>query len=161
MVETSSLTPSSTKGMATSLAECVVPGRSKRTDFPLTRSKVALLIIDIQKYLSQPSSVQEEEENSYFYKVALPRTVSNIERLLKTVRQHRDEEGKGCEVVFVYLEALTSDCRDVSLDYKLSGPRLAALPRATSVRGSNCRLAFQHGQRRSRLPSGPASSGAC
>jgi ureidoacrylate peracid hydrolase len=71
--------------------------------------------------LSEPSS--QDESNSYFFKEALPRAVGNIEVLVKTFRRLRDLEYKqGCEVVFTFLEALTKDCRDVSLDYKLSGP---------------------------------------
>jgi ureidoacrylate peracid hydrolase len=110
-----------------SLAECVTPGKSKRSDFPLVPSRCALLIIDIQTYLSIPSD--EEQKHSYFFSDALPRTVRNIEELIKTFRSLRDSEyEQGCEVIFTYLEALTKDCRDVSLDYKLSGPKLASLP---------------------------------
>jgi ureidoacrylate peracid hydrolase len=111
-----------------SLKEQVRPGQSRRTQFPLVLSKVALLVIDIQEYLSHPSSKQDEEEHAFFYRTSLPRTVCNVEKLLKQIRQQRDSQSQGCEVIFTYLEALTPDCRDVSLDYKLSGPHLATLP---------------------------------
>jgi nicotinamidase-related amidase len=115
-----------------SLAECVVLGKSKRSDFPVIPTRCALLVIDIQSYLSEPSS--EEESNSYFFKEALPRAVGNIEVLVKTFRRLRDLEYKqGCEVVFTFLEALTKDCRDVSLDYKLSGPKLSCIPNSVTA----------------------------
>lgn len=120
--------PRSNRRLCSSLRQHVKPGQSKRTEFPLVPSKVALLIIDIQDYLSSPHTIQEEEENAYFHHTALPQTVGNIEKLLKQTRRQRDEQSQGCEVVFTYLEALTQDCRDVSLDYKLSGPQLATLP---------------------------------
>jgi len=115
-----------------SLREHVRPGQSKRTQFPIVPSKAALLIIDIQEYLSSPSSVQDEEEHAYFYQTSLPKTVANVEKLLHQTRQQRDSQSQGCEVIFTYLEALTRDCRDVSLDYKLSGPQLSTLPNSPS-----------------------------
>ena len=110
-----------------SLAACVIPGKSKRSDFPLIPSRCALLIVDIQAYLSDPSD--DEEKKSFIFNQALPRAVNNIEKLLTKFRSLRDLDYKqGCEVLFTYLESLTKDCRDVSLDYKLSGPKLARLP---------------------------------
>ena len=116
----------------TSLKEHVKPGESKRDQFPLVPSKVALLIIDIQEHLSTPSSVQEEQEHAYFYQTSLPRATQNIQELVQQTRRQRDSQSQGCEVIFTYLEALTQDCRDVSLDYKLSGPSLANIPNAAS-----------------------------
>lgn len=115
-----------------SLAECVVPGKSKRSDFPVIPTRCALLVIDVQSYLSEPSN--EEESDSYFFKEALPLAVANIEVLVKTFRRLRDlKYQQGCEVVFTFLEALTKDCRDVSLDYKLSGPKLSCLPNSVTA----------------------------
>lgn len=37
--------------------------------------------------------------------------------------------GGGSEVIFTYLQSCTKDARDISLDYKLSGPLLAGIPR--------------------------------
>jgi ureidoacrylate peracid hydrolase len=113
-----------------SLAEFVIPGKSSRDEFPLITSRAALLVIDVQEYLSEPAN--ETERNSYFFQEALPRTVKNIGKLLSAFRQVRDKETRGCEVIFTYLEALTKDCRDVSLDYKLSGPKLARLPNSAT-----------------------------
>ena len=42
-----------------SLRDKVTPGLSRRTDFPLVGSKAALLIIDIQRYLSEPQNDEE------------------------------------------------------------------------------------------------------
>lgn len=113
-----------------SLAECVVPGKSTRNDFPLLPSRSALLIIDIQEYLSKPTS--EEDKNSYLFKEALPQSVANIAKILTCFRAAREESSRGSEVIFTYLESLTKDCRDVSLDYKLSGPKLGNLPNSAT-----------------------------
>lgn len=130
--ETSNSQATISNSLRSSLREHVRPGESKRTQFPLVPSKVALLVIDIQDYLSSPSNIQDEEEHAYFYQQALPRTVANVEKLLQQTRKQRDSQSQGCEVIFTYLEALTQDCRDVSLDYKLSGPQLATLPTSTT-----------------------------
>ena len=113
-----------------SLAESVTAGQSKRGDFPLMRSKAALLVIDVQDYLSNPSTIQEEQD--YFHTTALPRIINNLQKLLSIFREMRDSQEQGCEVIFTFLEARTNDCRDVSLDYKLSGPRLSSLPNSAT-----------------------------
>jgi len=115
-----------------SLAECVIPGKSTRNDFPLIPSRCALLIIDVQEHLSKPAT--DKEKNSYFFKEALPRSVKNIEKMMKNFRAKRDSSPRGgcCEVIFTYLESSTKDCRDVSLDYKLSGSKLANLPNSST-----------------------------
>jgi hypothetical protein len=99
-----------------SLKEQVRPGQSRRAQFHLIPSKVALLVIDIQEYLSHPNSKQDEQEHAFFFRTSLPRTVCNVKKLLEQTRQQRDSQSQGCEVIFTYLEALTPDCRDVSLD---------------------------------------------
>jgi nicotinamidase-related amidase len=107
-----------------SLLERVKPGISRRVDFALRRSKCALLVIDIQSYLTYP-------EHDYFHQIALPRAIQNIEKLAAQFRSIRDASSSsgGCEVLFIYLQSLTKDRRDISLDYKLSGPMLAGIPR--------------------------------
>lgn len=107
-----------------SLLERVKPGISRRVDFALRRSKCALLIIDVQSYLTYP-------EHDYFHQVALPKAIQNIEKLATQFRSIRDASStsSGCEVLFIYLQSLTKDRRDISLDYKLSGPMLASIPR--------------------------------
>ena len=106
-----------------SLLDRVKPGISRRADFALRRNKSALLIIDVQKYLSYP-------EHEYFQKFALPRAMKNIETMAHQFRAARDSpNATGCEVIFTYVQSSTKDGRDMSLDYKLSGPMLANIPR--------------------------------
>ena len=112
----------------------VKPGVSLRSDFPLVPSKSALLIIDVQDYLSSPPSNYSVDFPNYLFDTALPDAISNIAKLAKSMRTIRDSacecasDTNGCEIIITYLEALTADCRDISLDYKLSGPKLARLP---------------------------------
>ena len=87
----------------------------------------ALLVIDIQEELT----TIKDEEGSYTA-FSFPRMISNTKRLIKTVSDNRDSGNKGgSEIIFTYLEAHTNDCRDVSLDYKLSGG-LSKLPNSSS-----------------------------
>jgi nicotinamidase-related amidase len=113
-----------------SLYNHVSAGVSNRYDFRIRPDKTALLIIDIQKYL-----VSNEP---YLANIASPRTITNINKLTTAFRKIRDGENtfecnasSGCEVIFTYLQCLTNDGRDISLDYKLSGPFLTNIPRAS------------------------------
>jgi ureidoacrylate peracid hydrolase len=113
----------------------VKPAISQRIDFPLQGKKVALLVIDIQNYLSTPDGPEDAKENVYLYEESLPRAVRNIQKLVKAFRLIRDdpetrEQQTGCEVIFTYLQAATMNGRDISLDYKLSGPKLTNIPLA-------------------------------
>lgn len=117
----------------TTISNTVRVGQSQRADFPIVPERAALLIIDVQDFLSSPATASEED--SYLFTHALPKAIPNIVQLTKTMRKLRDGEGStvcdgrsGCEVIFTYLEALTDDCRDMSLDYKLSGPKFQQLP---------------------------------
>jgi len=108
-----------------SLRRQVRAGVSQRSDFPLRTETAGFLVIDIQKYLSYA-------DHEYFSQEALPRMHQNTNLLMRKFRQVRDSlpaEGCGCEVIFTYLQAATNDGRDISLDYKLSGPLLADIPR--------------------------------
>jgi ureidoacrylate peracid hydrolase len=116
-----------------SILERVQPGISQRSDFPLQGKKVALLIIDIQKYLSTPDGPEDAKENAYLYQESLPGAIINIQKLAEAFRVIRDdpetwEQHTGCEVIFTYLQAATTTGRDISLDYKLSGPKLTNIP---------------------------------
>ena len=106
------------------LRERVQPGTSKRSDFPLVREKVHLLIIDVQTYLSQ--------SDGGFFHESLTTMCSNIPKLIQAFRSHRDNQRQGCEIFFTFLQSLTQDARDISLDYKLSGPLLANIPTCTA-----------------------------
>lgn len=108
-----------------SLRRQVRAGVSQRSDFPLRSETAALLVIDIQQYLSCA-------DHPYFSRESLPRMLQNTNLLMNTFRQVRDSlpaESCGCEVIFTYLQAATKDGRDISVDYKLSGPLLADIPR--------------------------------
>lgn len=130
------------------LSAMVLPGKSSRNDFPIEWHRAALLIIDIQDFLSSPaftsSSTTTDEEGRrvdetckrYLFQESLPSAMKNIEVLLSSfrqVRQQKQGEGRGGgqsgkpEIIFTYLEALTEDYREISLDYKLSGPSLSTM----------------------------------
>jgi nicotinamidase-related amidase len=118
-----------------SLRDLVSPGISNRAEFPLRAKKSALLIIDVQQYLSNPENAADAAEKTYFYEEALPRAVGNIIKLAQAFRVIRDDpetfdEPTGCEVIFTYLQSATLTGRDTSLDYKLSGSKLAHIPRS-------------------------------
>lgn len=108
-----------------SLQSLVTPGLSSRYDFPLRPSSMALLIIDIQDYLTTVDPTSKE----YKHTIGFPRMIENTKRILESVRRNRQNRvaSTGSEVIFTYLQALTDDSRDVSLDYKLSGA-LSSLP---------------------------------
>jgi glutamine synthetase len=89
------------------------------------------------------------KEKEYFFSTALPTAMPNMIELVNTFRSIRDHstlkknslyENSGdnkddnspndsccsCEVIFTYLESLTTNSRDISLDYKFSGPLLSS-----------------------------------
>jgi ureidoacrylate peracid hydrolase len=112
-------------------------GLSKRSDFPLLLSKVALLIIDVQEFCCK-----EPGPDRYYHHEALPRMLDNLAILLKSFRCLRDKpvilepehyptklyREQGLEVIFSIIQSQTKDGRDLSLDYKLSGPAFTNLP---------------------------------
>jgi ureidoacrylate peracid hydrolase len=118
--------------MTSSLRESIQGGRSARTDFPLVLSKAALVIIDVQQYCC--GKVKTE----YYQQESLPKMTGNIEILLDLFRQIRDRAATevtslvpnsgGCEVMFVMIQSRTKDGRDLSIDYKLSGPNFSSCP---------------------------------
>lgn len=116
-----------------SLAQTVTPGVSKRDDYQLVGDKCALLIIDVQKHLSEDLSSSQEmtAEKRWFYEDACPAAVDNIVKIVEAFRLIRDDPAgrkSGYEVLFTYLQSATKDGRDISLDYKLSGSQLSKIP---------------------------------
>ncbi|KAF4731509.1 hypothetical protein FOZ63_018168 [Perkinsus olseni] len=106
----------------------VVPGRAdwdaltpSDRNVPLgSYGKSAVLVIDVQRQCSVRgegvwADLQPSDSPYFFDK--LDSMVTNIAQLLRCARENRVKN----EVVYTYVEALTSDCRDASLDYKLSG----------------------------------------
>ena len=56
------------------------------------------------------------EEHKYLFERLQMTTTPAIKELLKEFRKNK---GK-CEVIYTFIESLTTDCRDQSLDYKLT-----------------------------------------
>ena len=103
-------------------------GVTSRDEIKLRPISSALLVIDIQKELS---TINTNSPHIEYAKVAFPRMIENTSKLLEAMRTNRsrlEPRQTGSEVIFTYIEALTDDSRDVSLDYKLSGEFLANLP---------------------------------
>jgi len=85
----------------------------KRNDFSLVPSSTAIIIIDVQEEFSLKSR---------HYIETLPSVIDNINSISNAARSSK------AEVVFTYIEALTSDGRDISIDYKLSGEAFSSIP---------------------------------
>ena len=79
---------------------------------PIQKGNTALLIIDVQ---NGTYNKKEESKRPYFYQEAKQKTIPNIAKLLKQCRE------SNIEVIYTTIESLTTDGRDRSLDYKLSG----------------------------------------
>jgi ureidoacrylate peracid hydrolase len=121
------------------LSRMVLPGHSNRNEFPIEGHRAALLIIDVQECLSKPtepstnfSTDHEGDPSQYLFQESLPSAIRNVEILLSSFRQARQgtqfgSESDKPEIIFTYLEAATEDCRDISTDYKLSGPSLSIM----------------------------------
>jgi len=73
--------------------------------------KTALLIVDVQ--VGEVSGETQQKYPDYVAEVR-SRVVPAIRRLIDEVRS------RGGEIVYTVMECMTSDCRDASLDYKLS-----------------------------------------
>ena len=100
-----------------------VPQGSTRNIPIASATESALLVVDVQKYASIPNSgchegVSRQDLPEFFSGV--DRIVPNIAMLLESARK------SGSEVIYTYIECLTTDGRDSSLDYKLSGPLFVA-----------------------------------
>lgn len=111
-----------------SIRSLIRAGVTDRNDIQLRPVSTALLIIDIQKELA---SIDVNSPNLEYVKVVFPRMVENAARLIDAMRANRAAlapRQTGSECIFTYVQALTDDSRDVSLDYKLSGPFFANLP---------------------------------
>mmetsp|Transcript_54866 Transcript_54866/g.133240 ORF Transcript_54866/g.133240 Transcript_54866/m.133240 type:complete len:273 (+) Transcript_54866:177-995(+) len=142
-----------------SLRESVRLGITRRTDFPIHKERAALVIIDVQKFCCEDGASSSDASLPPYYYAgeSLPRTRKNIATLLSTFRTERDRKicvgsnsdgesdidsgdeskypqqyDRGCEVIFVVIQAMTRDRRDLSLDYKLSGPYFSKVPTVTT-----------------------------
>lgn len=141
-----------------SLRQSIRAGVSKRSDFPLVASKSALLIIDVQRYCCE----LRPGVPNYYRVEGLPTMLKNIQDLLSVFRKKREAiclksaylsalEASCCdpemsddsgtpqetqhfpEVIFVVIQSMTNDGRDMSIDYKLSGPYFSDIPTVAST----------------------------
>ncbi|KAF4666581.1 hypothetical protein FOL47_004026 [Perkinsus chesapeaki] len=90
-------------------------------DVPLgSFGKSALLVIDVQRQCSVAGegiwADTSRADNPYFFN-QVDNMLGNISKLLDATRKMESHS----DVIYTYIEALTADCRDASLDYKLSG----------------------------------------
>ena len=93
---------------------------SRSREVPLESGKCALLVIDMQRYCAVAGVGLHTDINpkdqTYFFSQLANNTIPAIQALLSAFR------GKpGGEVIFTYIECLTEDGRDQSLDYKCTG----------------------------------------
>ena len=88
----------------------------------LERNKSALLVIDMQDYCAKPgrglfSDIQPDNippEHQYMFNRLEKTVIPNADRLLKAFRATRPYTN----IIYMYIESLTKDSRDQSLDYK-------------------------------------------
>jgi nicotinamidase-related amidase len=86
-------------------------------DAPYRRGETAILFIDMQKMFCTPGGdpAHPEIDARHYYHQQLKQTViPNQRRLIDAAR------ASGVQVLHTIIEALTKDCRDCSLDHKLS-----------------------------------------
>ena len=77
----------------------------------------AVLYVDVQKMFCAPGldpGHPEMDENHYYHRRLRSMVIANQQRILKAAR------AAGVQVMHTIIEALTEDCRDASLDHKLS-----------------------------------------
>ena len=92
-------------------------------DVPIDPLHAALLIIDVQNYSTHPAGgsfaglnqMEKDARYGYFLDLLETAVLPNQATLLTACR------ASGIEVVYTVIENLTSDGRDRSLDYKISG----------------------------------------
>lgn len=77
------------------LRSSVEAGLSQRSDFPIHPRLSALLIIDIQAYLSN------QEERVYYCDESHPRSVKNIQKLAQAFRNGMSLSTTGSSLLFV------------------------------------------------------------
>ncbi len=89
---------------------------------PVVPGQTALVVIDVQNYTMETGGASEgmdpaakEAKYGFFFKEMRERALPNMQRLLAACR------GKGIEVIYTVMAALTEDGRDLSLDYKITG----------------------------------------
>lgn len=92
-------------------------------EVPLVKEQAALLFIDVQNFSVQRNggefkNVAEDEirgKYAYYFERLKALAIPNMQRLQTAFRK------AGIEVMYTTIESLTSDGRDRSLDYKITG----------------------------------------
>lgn len=85
-------------------------------DRQIVNGRAALLVIDVQNATFGPAQQKSKPE---FHAAAKGRVIPNLRRVLEAFRRAE------LEVIYTVMENLTTDGRDRSLDYKLSGMSIA------------------------------------
>jgi nicotinamidase-related amidase len=83
-----------------------------------SKNDTALLFVDVQKMFCLPGRDPGHPEmgaDHYYHRRLAQTAIPNQSRLIDAARRN------GIPVVHTIIEALTADCRDVSLDHRLSG----------------------------------------
>ena len=87
-------------------------------DLPFAAGRTALLFVDMQKMFCTPGADPGHpgmDARHYYHHRLAATVIPNQVRLLAAAR------AKGVQVLHTIIEALTEDCRDASLDHRLSG----------------------------------------
>jgi ureidoacrylate peracid hydrolase len=90
---------------------------------PIEPSRTTLLFVDVQKYnctwnggeYAALSTAEKESRFGYFFRTFQQAGLPNMMKLRQACR------GAGIEVAYTVIESMTSDGRDRSLDYKITG----------------------------------------
>jgi len=92
--------------------------KTDKREVNYTAPETAVLFVDVQKMFCIPGKDPghpDMDGSHYYYKRLAATAIPNQQRILETAR------AAGVQVLHTIIEALTEDCRDASLDHKLSG----------------------------------------
>lgn len=88
-----------------------------RRDEPYRQGETAILFVDMQKIFCTPGNDPQHPEldaGHYYHRTLKSTVIPNQVKLIAAAR------AAGVQVLHTIIEALTKDCRDCSLDHKLS-----------------------------------------
>ncbi|MCB1377989.1 MAG: cysteine hydrolase [Alphaproteobacteria bacterium] len=91
--------------------------KTDKRDVHYTAGETAVLFVDMQKMFCIPGQDPQHPElnaDHYYFRRLKQTVIPNQVRILEAAR------AKGVQVMHTIIEALTEDCRDASLDHKLS-----------------------------------------
>lgn len=100
-----------------------MPQGTLSREIPIDPNAAAVLFIDVQNFNCRRDGgeykgmdpARREAEYGGFFRMLEERALPNMQRLQAGCR------AAGIEVMYTVIEALTRDCRDMSLDYKITG----------------------------------------